>query len=722
MGALVPYIVVNLVIAAISLGIAYALRPDAPEAARDDRPPNLSTRGSRLDHVIGTRRCGALIGWVGNRFTRREKSGGGGKGGGGGSAKTTIYFESAWHQICVGPVVSLDAIFANGKLIYDTQLTPQNSPNGTTISIPKEGSFRIYWGDPGQPIDDLLAEKIEVSSRWPYCCYIVWIGRRLGPSPVWPQQEYVVTHLPNSAVFSSQYTALVESNQQIEYNNAKGINPAHALWRLITAEFPHGAGVDPDLVNRESFEELGKLCETELLASNIKVADEIDQTISGILVDLSAVMFQKAGQLHVRAIRYEDSVPILTQDNFSRPSIETTVDVGKSPASRVIYVIKNEKDLKYRDWDIKIDDDSILVERTERVNIDIATNPIIGNLIANRRAQERAIVSGISILGMKQARNLFPGDSFRTDSNNFRVLSQEFSEDTSEVQLECVLDNFSFPQTGDEQQIDTVEEILLPAQPDIDYQLLPFNEAGNYDTGSGLRYVHCFRLRAHEQIVGGNVQIGIGFNPRTFRVLANQPSAAGGTLDASIASGGSTLSNVTLVAANYDMEDVLDLSDDADSFNGGILWAVINNEIFYIDAVTRTAEATWAPSTAYNVGDYVVPTTGSRLRYRALSTGVSDATEPVFPQVFGNSVTDNAVVWQAEYPQWSINNLLRDQNSSPNQAHGVGATVYIIEADQLVTIRDNLTRNGVTLGLKVQPFTNNDELELNLAPLVVRTL
>ena len=98
------FLVVNLILSAVSLAASFLLRPKTPKAAKDDQPPNLSSRGSRLNHVIGTRRVGALIGWVGNRYTREKSSGGGGKGGGGGGASQTVYYESGWHQICVGPV------------------------------------------------------------------------------------------------------------------------------------------------------------------------------------------------------------------------------------------------------------------------------------------------------------------------------------------------------------------------------------------------------------------------------------------------------------------------------------------------------------------------------------------------------------------------------------------------------------------------------------------
>jgi len=59
----------------------------------------------------------------------------------------------------------------------------------------------------------------------------------------------------------------------------------------------------------------------------------------------------------------------------------------------------------------------------------------------------------------------------------------------------------------------------------------------------------------------------------------------------------------------------------------------------------------WAADTAYSVGDVVKPTTENGYLYRCTSAGTSDSSEPVWPEVFSNTVVDSGVTWEC----WSYN-------------------------------------------------------------------
>ena len=55
--------------------------------------------------------------------------------------------------------------------------------------------------------------------------------------------------------------------------------------------------------------------------------------------------------------------------------------------------------------------------------------------------------------------------------------------------------------------------------------------------------------------------------------------------------------------------------------------------------------AAWVTATAYVLGNYVRPTTVSKYYYECTTAGTSGATEPLWPTVPGNTITDGSVVW-----------------------------------------------------------------------------
>lgn len=54
---------------------------------------------------------------------------------------------------------------------------------------------------------------------------------------------------------------------------------------------------------------------------------------------------------------------------------------------------------------------------------------------------------------------------------------------------------------------------------------------------------------------------------------------------------------------------------------------------------------TWTASTAYSVGQIVVPTTSNGYVYRVSVAGTSAASAPTFPTTVGETVTDGGVTW-----------------------------------------------------------------------------
>ncbi|KKN00325.1 hypothetical protein LCGC14_1138980 [marine sediment metagenome] len=69
----------------------------------------------------------------------------------------------------------------------------------------------------------------------------------------------------------------------------------------------------------------------------------------------------------------------------------------------------------------------------------------------------------------------------------------------------------------------------------------------------------------------------------------------------------------------------------------------------HIDILVSGDADTWTASTAYIVGDTVIPTTPNDNVYKCTTAGTSDSSEPTFPTTEGQTVNDNTVVWTLTY-------------------------------------------------------------------------
>jgi hypothetical protein len=76
------------------------------------------------------------------------------------------------------------------------------------------------------------------------------------------------------------------------------------------------------------------------------------------------------------------------------------------------------------------------------------------------------------------------------------------------------------------------------------------------------------------------------------------------------------------------------------------------------DGLYKTlTDAYWAASTAYSLGDIVVPKGAGQgaengFRYECTTAGTSDASEPTWPTVEGETVDDNTVTWTCRFGHW----------------------------------------------------------------------
>jgi len=195
----------SLIYFAISVSLAIIagmlLKPKSKSPVQDDKPTTLTLRGSYINWICGIRQIGPVFAWAGDRESRSERSGGGK---GTPAPRVDVWYEAGWHQLAVGPCDALHSITDNGKIIFRGPITRTSHPSGSTIQLSTNESFTIYWGEPNQPINAFLgdAARVGISSRWPYCCYVVWNKKRLGSSPNWSLLNYELERRPTTSVLS----------------------------------------------------------------------------------------------------------------------------------------------------------------------------------------------------------------------------------------------------------------------------------------------------------------------------------------------------------------------------------------------------------------------------------------------------------------------------------------------------------------------------------------
>ena len=245
--------IINLVVAVGLTVYANHLSKKADDGNNiaQDKPNQASNKGSWVPRLIGRRRVGAVIGWVGGRTTKNEEvPGSGGKGGKGGGGKQRLFYEQGWHLLCVGPASALHKIYDNGKAIFTGPITPLTHPSGRTVSAGIYGNFRIFWGEETQPLNQVIANATGVLSRWKNVCYIMWDMKKLGISPSWTPIEYEIEVRPNKSTLGQSFNwynpgnpAIGQFNILTTENGAPGVGSIQTL-EDVSAAYPPGVKVE----------------------------------------------------------------------------------------------------------------------------------------------------------------------------------------------------------------------------------------------------------------------------------------------------------------------------------------------------------------------------------------------------------------------------------------------------------------------------------------------
>lgn len=682
----------------------------------EDQISTSATRGTPIPYILGRRRTGVVVGWVGNRQTVTI-GGGGGKGGGSAGGEQLEFYEQAWHLICVGPCSKVWGVYANGQLIKDA-FDAATYPSGSTLTtLDGRDSFRIYWGEVDQAIDDDLAFFTETASRWPNTCYIFWITKRLGSSPNWPQIEIDIEK------GSCGDTGYFEDST---YEESNGINPAHALVQMWGAPFPQGLGYPSSELDVDSLTEVAELAETEGFGVNI-LADggEARDTFAGVASDFSMILTQHQDTLWFKPVRAElGTIPTLDTVTVA-PNLEIESLPESRRSSRLTFTFPSV-DHNFRQYDIKIDNDADAEYSFDEGSIELTTvtSYTVANQVVNRKSlEEFSRINSVSVDAGFASRLLLPGQvAYLTDIGAIRIAEVDFGDfDSGVVTLKGTQDAFTAATLSDSQGLYTPPSEFFDVAGDI------FTWVEHPNGG-----IIVFRIRAHNQIVGAEVHISNG--GVTYRDEGNQNVPAfGGALEtealgpmAGIDPGDVTASiDFEPVTDDYDLTQQL-VENSPEWLNGaqiGLLYhddgaGTIYKELVYIRAVDVNSEPSWGASSPVVIGNSVVPSGGSQgVRYIATTNGTTGTTEPDWPRTLGDTVNDNGVIWEVHNPSYSALDIIRGRQNSDVAAFpitGNGSYIYIMDPNYIEVIQSPLLEQDATICVKTQPRTLTQELDLSL--------
>lgn len=524
-GIIIPLII------AVGLALLSALlfRPKNPGLGPEAAPNTATERGAFVPLVIGQRRVGAVVLWVGDRLVREEEIPGAGGGGGifgslfgGGAPKQRIYYEKSIHALCVGPATEIRSIYVDGELLENsTAINNIDFPSGTSITFGKH-TARIYWGTLTHPSTDaLLPQKLGIASNGPYVMRVEWDFFRLGTQARWPNIEYVIR------VNCTDSDAIV-NQPNIGIGN---INPASAFLQLFTAKFPHGGGMPSDWLDYQSVTDFGDLAETEGVGMNMisRNGDSAEKAIGDIMADMSVVIPECNGVLSLYPIRQiTDPVQVLDND-ITQPPIEEIEKLHISPLGDALIYEYTDREHGYTNATIDVDDDSMAAVRnqrkTKKIPMKTITDREVASIVAARRqVEDLNTATGIKLKGLRGLRTALPGQAFDLPGiGRVRLISYKPLWNDPTVEMDLLIDPF------DQAPIAFVDPSIPGGQ--IDDVLGPDIRFDAYELPyialPGQNGLILFRHRVNQSIFFSLVHVSPDGTNYTLIDSQNTPSAGG---------------------------------------------------------------------------------------------------------------------------------------------------------------------------------------------------
>lgn len=566
-------------------------KPGGKGPLRDDKPNNPSQRGSFIPLVIGTRRVGAVVCAVGDRYVTDSTPSG--KGLASGGADTFLrYYESAVHAWCVGPVSEIRDISADGKIIAAGPYTPISHPTATTIHVPRRGDMAHFYGSCDQDGEvTLLPDLVGAESLFPHICRSEWFPMRLGAAPRWPSMESTVTARIDGASPIQYSSAWLEGS-----GVASGVNGAHALYQLLTATYPHGCGIPAELFDLTAFEDLGGLCEDEGFAVNILAKDGIDGTaqVASLMVDMGIMLPQDGRVLvpvPIRPWAESGAPPELDADAQAAPEPEINEAVGERAVDRAIYLFPDEAH-NYRSIDAAQPDDSQAApefgrQKVQTFNIENVTNFTLAAIVADRRQQEVLTnTATFTFHGLRGSRLLRAGSQFTHPLYGSMRVTAMYPDGA----IEAIRDGYGVEQTGE--YLPGPPDPAPPVtgddlEPDAAFRAfeLPAALVGSTTTMIVMRSV----VSAMES--DPRAAIWISGDGTSYTQIGFQNSLAiTGTIDDGMDSDPADIPDTPGLQVTYEMnpaylEPAMDLTGDPTRWAAGAQWLIVDDEIMYLSRI-----------------------------------------------------------------------------------------------------------------------------------------
>lgn len=587
-------VVIPLAIIAIGAALLafYLFKPKSPDAIKDDRPTTATLRGSYIPVVMGMRRVGPVVGFVGSRTTTEESvdNPGGKGGGGGGETKVTIYHERAIHYLCVGPAARIHTIYVDGVCVENSYMDRILNPSDTTVDLGETGSLKIYWGEDDQSGNAWVKDKLGINTNLPRVCRVDWDRKRLGQNPRWPLIEYDVEVRPQGA---NPLTGAA----WLDDGSFEGINPAYAMYQILTAPYPYGIGMPISWIDFTALNTVSTVCESEHIPMNILISegDTAEKVIASIMQTIGAIMPECCGKLAPYMIRKISGTAESLDNDMLLPPFDEIENLHEEQRfDRLVYEYPDRsKNFKPATIDIDYDGQADFNQRkkTRKIPIPNVTGRRVASKVADRRQLEDLVPAlRIRAKGVRNLRNATPGQKFDLPGiGAVRLLGLRYGPDSPEVMLDLYRDFYSQDPT-DFVDPDLPGDDVNTLAEDLSWRFIEIPYAANPSVLSVL----CARHRANGGITAGRQWIST--DDTTYAEVQTQsPSHLAGILEEDwVPIGGQIILEtgplIRLHSEDEVSEKTLDLSGDEQAWRRGDQMLILGDEIFFVREVVAEGD------------------------------------------------------------------------------------------------------------------------------------